>query len=102
MNTDFIVRPLSFPLQAFMRMIPYLVRLGSPELLGALSAYAPHANIRKLRKIAYFLYDTNAELYWGRRRAILAGDEMAMRRDDALSSLSASIHLVSWTRLRTD
>ncbi|KZV60478.1 cytochrome P450 [Peniophora sp. CONT] len=79
--------PLSFPLQAFMRMIPYLVRLGSPELLGALSAYAPHANIRKLRKIAYFLYDTNAELYWRRRRAILAGDEMAMRRDDALSSL---------------
>ena len=71
-----------------MRMIPYVVKLGSPRLLGVLAACAPQANIRKLRKIAYFLYDTNTDLYLRRKRAISSGEEQNAKKYDALSSLS--------------
>ncbi|KAF8504447.1 cytochrome P450 [Russula emetica] len=47
--------PLSFPLQGFMRLIPSIVKIGSPEFRGFLAKFAPHPNIRKLREIAYFL-----------------------------------------------
>ena len=81
-------RPLSFPLQAFMRAIPYMVKVGSPTLLKALVGIAPHASIRKIQHIAYFLHDTNAELYWQRRQAIITRDETVAHRDDSLSFLS--------------
>jgi hypothetical protein len=55
-----------------MRTIPYIVRLGPPSLLGMLAAIAPHPNIRKLRQIAYSLYDANATLYQTRKRAMRA------------------------------
>ncbi|VDB91029.1 unnamed protein product [Peniophora sp. CBMAI 1063] len=79
--------PLSFSLQAFMRAIPLVVKLGSPKFLGALTACAPIASIRKLRDISYFLFDTNAALYRRRKREVRADDKPAAHGNDALSFL---------------
>lgn len=46
-----------------MRLIPSIVKIGSPEFRGFLAKFAPHPNIRKLREIAYFLYNTNKSIY---------------------------------------
>src|SRR5258708_34621004 len=62
-NTDARIRPLSFPLQGFMRLIPSIVKIGPPKFRGFLTEIAPHPNIRKLREIAYFLYNTNKSIY---------------------------------------
>ena len=49
LNTDVRIRPLSFPLQGFMRLVPSIVKIGPPEFCGLLNEIAPHPNIRKLR-----------------------------------------------------
>jgi hypothetical protein len=69
-NTDEGIRPLSFPLQAFMRLIPSIVKIGPPSFRGFLAKIAPHPNIRKLREIIYFLYNTNKSTYQERVRTI--------------------------------
>jgi len=62
--------PLSFPLQGFMRLIPSIVKIGSPKSRDFLAKIAPHPNIRKLREIAYFLYNTNKSIYHQRVHAV--------------------------------
>jgi hypothetical protein len=68
--TDKRHSPLSFPLQGFMRLIPSIVKIGSPGFRGFLAKIAPHPNIRKLREIIYFLYNTNKSIYQKRMHAI--------------------------------
>ncbi|THH17362.1 hypothetical protein EW146_g3432 [Bondarzewia mesenterica] len=67
--------PLSFPLQGFMRMIPHLVKFGSPRLRGFLAGIAPHPNIRKLKQIIYFLYGTNSAVYQKRVEDLSKGHD---------------------------
>jgi len=62
--------PLSFPLQGFMRLIPSIVKIGPPTFRGFLAKIAPHPNIRKLREIIYFLYNTNKSIYQERVHTI--------------------------------
>ncbi len=69
-NTDARIRPLSFPLQGFMRLILSIVKIGPPKFRGFLTEIAPHPNIRKLREIAYFLYNTNKSIYQRRVDAV--------------------------------
>lgn len=69
--------PLAFPLQGFMRLIPYIVKLGSPRLRGFLAGIAPHPNIRKLKEIIYFLYETNSSVYRNRLDDLSKGDDAA-------------------------
>lgn len=69
-NTDEGIRPLSFPLQGFMRLIPSIVKIGPPSFRGFLAKIAPHPNIRKLREIIYFLYNTNKSIYQERVHTI--------------------------------
>ncbi len=69
-NNDKRIRPLAFPLQGFMRLIPSIVKIGSPKYRDFLAKIAPHPNIRKLREIAYFLYNTNKSIYHQRVHAI--------------------------------
>jgi hypothetical protein len=53
-----------------MRLIPSIVKIGSPGFRGFLAKIAPHPNIRKLREIIYFLYDTNKSIYQQRMHSI--------------------------------
>ncbi|KAI0300584.1 hypothetical protein B0F90DRAFT_435161 [Multifurca ochricompacta] len=57
-------RPSLLPLQDFMRLIPYIVKFGSPDFRGFLARIAPHANMRKLREITYFQHNTNTSICW--------------------------------------
>ncbi|KAI9465871.1 cytochrome P450 [Lactarius psammicola] len=68
--------PLSFPLQGFMRLIPSIVKIGTPGFRGFLAKIAPHPNIRKLREIIYFLYDTNKSIYQKRVRDITQAEKI--------------------------
>ncbi|KAI0052745.1 cytochrome P450 [Auriscalpium vulgare] len=78
--------PLSFPLQGFMRLIPHLVKIGSPEFRGFLAGIAPHANIRKLKEIIYFLYETNSSVFRGRVKD-LGRDDRSAEASDIISAL---------------
>lgn len=69
-NGDERIRPLSFPLQGFMRLIPSIVKIGPAKFRGFLAKIAPHPNIRKLREIIYFLYNTNKSIYQERVHTI--------------------------------
>ena len=60
-----------------MRLIPYIVKLGSPRLRGFLAGTAPHPNIRKLKEIIYFLYETNSSVYRKRLDDLSKGDDAA-------------------------
>jgi hypothetical protein len=73
--TDKRISPLSFPLQGFMRLIPSIVKIGSPRFRGFFAKIAPHPNIRKLREIIYFLYNTNKSIYQKRAHAITEAAE---------------------------
>jgi hypothetical protein len=53
-----------------MRLIPSIVKFGSPGFRGFLAKIAPHPNIRKLKEIIYFLYNSNKSIYEQRVRAI--------------------------------
>ncbi|KAH9975384.1 cytochrome P450 [Lactifluus volemus] len=54
----------------FMRLIPSIVKIGSPGFRGFLAKIAPHPNIRKLKEIIYLLYNSNKSIYEQRLRAI--------------------------------
>ncbi|KAI0289886.1 cytochrome P450 [Multifurca ochricompacta] len=82
--------PLSFPLQDFMRLIPYIVKFGSPNFRGFLAKIAPHPNIRKLREIIYFLHNTNSSIYRERIQSLeqeSKGDGADGPRRDIISVL---------------
>ncbi|KAH9067862.1 cytochrome P450 [Lactarius vividus] len=68
--------PLSFPLQGFMRLIPSIVRIGTPRFRGFLAKIAPHPNIRKLREIIYILYNTNKSIYQQRVHDIVQAEKI--------------------------
>jgi hypothetical protein len=76
-----------------MRLIPSIVKIGSPEFRGFLAKFAPHSNIRKLREIAYFLYNTNKSVYQQRVRAVTQADNHGAcegKDRDIISVLSES------------
>lgn len=73
--SDGKIRPLSFPLQGFMRLIPSIVRIGPPKFRGFLAKITPHPNIRKLREIIYFLCDTNKAIYQQRVHTIAQAEK---------------------------
>jgi len=73
--------PLSFPLQGFMRLIPHIVKIGPRKFRAFLARIAPHPNIRKLREIIYFLYDTNKSIYRERVQEIAQADNDDTGRD---------------------
>lgn len=60
-----------------MRLIPSVVKIGLPGFRGFLARFAPHPNIRKLREIAYFLYDTNKSKYQQRVYAVMQANNGA-------------------------
>jgi hypothetical protein len=53
-----------------MRLIPSIVKIGPAKFRGFLAKIAPHPNIRKLREIIYFLYNTNKSIYQERVHTI--------------------------------
>ncbi|KAI0260719.1 cytochrome P450 [Gloeopeniophorella convolvens] len=73
--------PLSFPLQGFMRLIPFMVKIGSPKFRGFLAGVAPHANIRKLKEIIYLLYNTNRSIYQNRVRSITQAEQAGAEKN---------------------
>ncbi len=83
--------PLSFPLQGFMRLIPSIVKIGTPRFRGFLAKIAPHPNIRKLREIIYLLYDTNKSIYRQRVHDITQAEKIGAKNTgrDIVSVLSA-------------
>jgi len=85
--------PLSFPLQGFMRLIPHIVKIGPRKFRAFLARIAPHPNIRKLREIIYFLYDTNKSIYRERVQEIAQADNDDTGRDivSVLSEHSLSL-----------
>jgi hypothetical protein len=58
-----------------MRFIPSIVDIGPPALRGFLAKIAPHRDIRKLREIVYFLYDTNKSIYQQKTRVIARAEK---------------------------
>jgi hypothetical protein len=58
-----------------MRFIPSIVDMGPPTLRGFLAKIAPHRDIRKLREIVHFLYDTNKSLYQQRVDAVTQAEK---------------------------
>ena len=58
-----------------MRFIPSIVDMGPPTLRGFLAKIAPHRDIRKLREIVYFLYETNKSIYQQKTRAIAQAEK---------------------------
>jgi hypothetical protein len=76
-----------------MRLIPSIVKIGSPEFRGLLARFAPHPNIRKLREIAYFLYDTNKSIYQQRVHTVTQAENNGAcegKGRDIISVLSES------------
>ena len=58
---------------------------------GFLAKIAPHPDIRKLRKIVYFLYDTNKSIYRQKAHAIAQAEDDDAREPtdrDIISVLS--------------
>lgn len=58
-----------------MRFIPSIVDMGPPTLRGFLAKIAPHRDIRKLREVVYFLYDTNKSIYQQKTRVIAQAEK---------------------------
>ena len=86
------ISPLSFPLQGFMRLIPSIVKIGTPSFRGFLAKIAPHPNIRKLREIIYFLFNTNTSIYQQRVHDITQAEKIGSENTgrDIVSVLSAN------------
>lgn len=53
-----------------MRLVPSIAMTRSPEFRRLLAKFDPHPNIRKLKEIAYFLYNTNKAIHQQRVRAV--------------------------------
>jgi len=71
--------PLWLPLRGFMRLIPSIVNRSSPAFRGFLAKIAPHPDIRELRKIVYFLYDTHKSIYRQKAHAIAQAENDGAR-----------------------
>ena len=86
-----ISRPLWLPLRGFMGLVPSIVNRSSSTFRGFLAKIAPHPDIRKLRKIVYFLYDTNKSIYRQKAHAIAQAENDDAREPtdrDIISVLS--------------
>lgn len=62
-----------------MRFLPSIVNRSSPAFRGFLAKIAPHPDIRKLRKIVYFLYDTHKSIYRQKVHAIAQAENDSAR-----------------------
>jgi hypothetical protein len=58
-----------------MRFIPSIVGLDPWTLRGFLTKIAPYRDIRRLREIIYFLYDTNKSIYQQKAHAIVDAEQ---------------------------
>ena len=81
-----------------MRFIPSIVNRSSPAFRGFLAKIAPHPDIRKLRKIVYFLYDTHRSIYRQKAHAIAQAENDSAREPaatdrDIISVLSKFGHI---------
>jgi hypothetical protein len=79
-----------------------MVKIGSPGFRGFLAKIAPHPNIRKLREIIYFLYNSNKSIYEQRLRAITEAAKNGADEDtgrdivSVLSEYDSSPATVTW------
>lgn len=78
-KADERIRPLWLPLRGYMRLIPSIVNRSRPAFRGFLAKIAPHPDLRKLRKIVYFLYDTHKSIYRQKAHAIAQAENDGAR-----------------------
>lgn len=86
-----------------MRLIPSIVKIGTPWFRGFLAKIAPHPNIRKLREIIYFLFNTNKSIYRQRVHDIMQAEKIGSENTDrdivsVLSAYSSSFSDHNMTR----
>jgi hypothetical protein len=80
-----------------MYTLPWLVKLGPAWFRRFLCKIAPHANIRELERIFFYLYNRDKEMFYNKKRTLAAGGDsvngMIGQGKDIVSLLSMWIFL---------
>ena len=73
-------RPTIFTLAAYVRLIPFFVKLGPPGFRRFLMQLIPNKSVRMTREIVDVMYRTSVQIFEHKRLALQQGDESVLQR----------------------
>ncbi|KAF8701560.1 Cytochrome P450, partial [Rhizoctonia solani] len=93
-----------FKLNLYRRMVPYLVKLGPPQLRRFLVRLIPSSDVQRLREMVDIMWDTSLRIVASKKAALEQGDDVMIqqvgRGKDIMSILlNANMHASESDRL---